>query len=107
MAEEITTEVGSKLLFENDQVKVWEFSMEPGEKGRLHRHATDYLMIQLTGDKVGAEFHPESKDEWGTEGWIEGDVVPGQVLYAKAGGVETPMNIGKVRFSEIIVELKK
>jgi hypothetical protein len=37
--------VGSKLLFENDRVRVWELRLAPGEREALHEHKHDYLMI--------------------------------------------------------------
>ena len=52
-------EVGTKLLFENDRVKVWELRLAPGEKERVHEHKRDYVMVQISGDRVAADFEPE------------------------------------------------
>jgi hypothetical protein len=30
-------EVGTKLVFENERVRVWEFTLQPGEKIDAHR----------------------------------------------------------------------
>jgi hypothetical protein len=38
-------QVGTTILFENDRVRVWEMTLEPGETCDLHRHRHDYLMI--------------------------------------------------------------
>jgi mannose-6-phosphate isomerase-like protein (cupin superfamily) len=35
--------VGSALLYENDQVKVWEVRLAPGERGPFHAHTHDYF----------------------------------------------------------------
>ena len=43
--------VGTKLLFENDRVKVWEMSLAPGEESDVHRHELDYVMVQVGGDR--------------------------------------------------------
>ena len=48
--------VGSKLLFENDRVRVWELRLEPGQREALHEHKLDYVMVQIDGDKVAGEF---------------------------------------------------
>lgn len=36
-------DVGTKLLFENDRVRVWEIVLEPGERAPFHRHEGDYF----------------------------------------------------------------
>lgn len=35
--------VGSALLYENDQVKVWEVRLAPGERGPFHAHTRNYF----------------------------------------------------------------
>jgi len=46
---EITTDVGTKLLFENDRVRVWDLRLQPGETTPMHRHECDYLYV-VVGD---------------------------------------------------------
>lgn len=36
-------EVGSRLLSENDRVRVWEIRLAPGERWHAHRHVLDYF----------------------------------------------------------------
>jgi quercetin dioxygenase-like cupin family protein len=36
-------QVGSRLLSENDRVRVWEIRLEPGERWHAHRHVLDYF----------------------------------------------------------------
>ncbi len=98
--------VGSKLLFENDRVRVWELRLAPGEREALHEHKHDYLMIQIEGDRVAGEFEPDSGGPWGGESYVEGEVANGVVLYAGRGGKERAHNVGEKPFYEIIVELK-
>lgn len=101
-------EVGSNLLFENERVAVWDMRLAPGQKEPVHEHKRDYLMIQISGDRVAADFEPECKGEWAAYAGqrLEADVVPGQVLYSGRGGVESAVNVGNEEFFEIIVELK-
>jgi beta-alanine degradation protein BauB len=99
--------IASKVLMENDKVRVWEMRLGPGEKSDLHRHELDYIMIQISGDKMAADFEPDSGGEWAGLEYVEGDVSPGNVLFAQAGGIETAVNIGKEEFYEIVVELKQ
>jgi hypothetical protein len=36
-------EVGSKLLFENEHVRVWDITLSPGERLPFHCHRTSYF----------------------------------------------------------------
>jgi beta-alanine degradation protein BauB len=100
--------VGTKLLLENDRVAVWELRLAPGEKERVHEHTRDYVMVQISGDRVAADFEPDSAGTWapyaGTR--YEAEVAPGQVFYGDRGGIESAVNIGDQPFFEIIIELK-
>jgi len=55
---------------------------------------------------MGAHFEPDSGGEWVGQSYVEGPIAPGQVLYAKRGGIETAENVGAEPFYEIVVELK-
>ena len=99
-------DIATKLLMENDRVRIWEMRLEPGEKSDLHRHENDYIMIQIAGDKMAADFEPDSGGPWGSLGRVEGDISPGNVIYAERGGIETAVNVGNETFYEIVVELK-
>ena len=105
---EIVGEVGTKKLFENDRVIVWEMRLAPGEKELVHEHKNDYLMVQIAGDRVAADFEPGCKGTWSEFAGqrLEGDVFNGNVLFAEKGGIEAAVNIGNEPFYEIIVELK-
>lgn len=100
-------DIATKVLFENERVRVWEMRLAPGQESDLHRHDNDYLMIQISGDKMSAVFEADSQDEWnGAElGQVDGDVVNGNVLFARAGGKERAINTGDEPFYEIVVEL--
>ena len=103
-------DIATKLLFENERVKVWEMKLAPGEQSPLHRHENDYVMIQLDGDTVSARFEPDSQDSFGgsslPDRTIEGEVAYGTVIWSERGGIETAINNGAKTFHEIVVELK-
>ena len=44
--------VATRLLLEDDNVKIWEMVLEPGEHSDLHRHDHDYYMVIMSGDHV-------------------------------------------------------
>jgi hypothetical protein len=44
-AAENNFEVATTLVFENDRIRVWEMSLEPGERIAFHCHRTPYFWI--------------------------------------------------------------
>jgi beta-alanine degradation protein BauB len=54
-ASDVSTRVGSKLLFENSEVRVWDFTLEPGEWSDFHRHEHDYVIVYVTDAELGLE----------------------------------------------------
>ena len=42
-------EVGTKLIFENERVRVWEFTLQPGETIEAHKHDHAYFFYPLEG----------------------------------------------------------
>ncbi len=102
--ERVLGDVGTGLLFENDRVRIWELRLEPGERGDVHRHALDYILVQIAGDRVAGVSEPDTEGPY--PGTTEGDVVPGGWFYIGKGGVETAVNIGEKPYYEILIELK-
>ena len=90
--------LGTRVLLENERVKIWEMQLEPGESSDLHQHTMDYVLCIVEGTSIDADPpHGET---------FHGRVQPGQVFYIKRGGIERAVNRGAARFREIIVELK-
>ena len=58
-------EVGTRLLYENDRVRVWDITLQPGERLPFHCHRTSYF------------YRCESGGRWRLR-TIEGDEVLGQ-----------------------------
>jgi beta-alanine degradation protein BauB len=42
-------DVGTSVLLENDQVKVWEIRLAPGERGPFHAHTRNYFWTVVDG----------------------------------------------------------
>ena len=40
--------VGGRLLLDNDQVRVWEIRLAPGERCCAHRHVLNYFWVAVT-----------------------------------------------------------
>ena len=97
--------VGTKVVFENEQVRVWVLRLAPGERSAVHRHDLDHLLIQIRGDRIAVE--PEPDAEGPHRDYLEADVIPGMVVHVPKGGIETAVNIGADPYYEVIVELKE
>ncbi len=41
-------QVGGRLLLDNDQVRVWEIRLAPGERYGAHRHVLNYFWVAVT-----------------------------------------------------------
>jgi beta-alanine degradation protein BauB len=42
-------EVGTRLWFENDRIRVWEIRLRPGERGPFHAHTRRYFWTVVDG----------------------------------------------------------
>jgi hypothetical protein len=104
MSERIMGDIGSKLLFEDDRVRVWELRLAPGESSAVHRHDLDHLLIQIAGDRIAVAPEPDSQGEF--REYLAAPTIPGAVVPMKRGGIETAINVGAEPYHEVIVELK-
>ena len=48
MQDHVSEQVGTELLFENDRVRVWSLTLQPGQASPRHRHERDYLFVHVT-----------------------------------------------------------
>ena len=103
MNDPLAIPLGQKLLIDNDRIRMWDMSLEPGEHSGMHRHDLDYMTIIIEGNRVAADGgSPDSK----YQGRFEVDVSPGIVHFVERGGVEDAVNTGTIRYREILIELK-
>jgi hypothetical protein len=96
--------VATRLLFENERVRVWEMDLEPGARSDTHEHALDYVLVQIDGDRIAARFEPDTAGTY--RDYVEGAVEPGKTRFIARGGIETAINVGTRRYREILIELK-
>ncbi len=95
--------VANTLLYEDDDVRIWEMKLEPGEHSDLHHHEHDYFLVIDSGDLV-AGIPPKD----GPMDFFVGKVPPqGNTVRVPKGGTEWALNIGKKTYHEILIELKK
>jgi quercetin dioxygenase-like cupin family protein len=91
-------DVGTRLLVENERVKIWEMDLAPGEASDLHRHELDYVLCIVEGESIDADAPGAAPYRIA--------VNPGDYFYVPRGGIERAVNRSAVRFREIIIELK-
>ena len=101
-ARQVTDAVGTRLLFENDRVRVWELRLAPGEETPFHRHSTDFLYVVIGDGELQTLFQDGTADP--PREMHDGDVrfreVPGESVHAAK-------NVGKTPWRNIVVELKR
>ncbi len=94
-------EVGTKLLYENEKVKVWEFALAPNEAIPMHTHRLDYLFHIYEGSTLEVSYPSAMKAEP-----QQLELKANDVRFVKKGGRHTARNVGKQRYVEVLVELK-
>jgi hypothetical protein len=91
--------IGTDLVFEDAQVRVWRIVLEPGEEAPRHTHELDYTSISVEGDLI---------ERLNDDGAVDRIAVrPGAFTrWHQSTRRHALRNVGAVRFSNVIVELK-
>ena len=97
--------IASKIVFEDDHVRIWTHHLEPGQAGPLHRHDLDYVIVDVEGDRIAADPLPGTGGDY--DEYIEAPVKRGRGSFLRAGGVERAINVGSTPYRTVIVELKQ
>lgn len=108
--------VGSEKVFENDEVIVWNFELQPGEETPVHTHERSYMWYAIAGAPLHI-FDEHGKDcgvfDVPTGGVFELKVQDGviEVMSEIGRGVKVPAthkarNIGPTAYREVLVEWK-
>lgn len=91
--------VGTSVVFENEQVRVWEVLLEPGEKQELHQHKLPYVIVAIEpGNNRITNIEGEVRDTHET---------PGHVVYQDSGQIHELHNVGTTRYRNRLVEIKQ
>ena len=101
-SEDVTDQVGSRLLFENDRVRVWDLCLQPGESTGQHCHSTDYFYVVIGGGELqgisadGTASPPREMQD----GEVHFRCVNGEDIHAA-------VNTGDRPWRNVVVELKE
>jgi quercetin dioxygenase-like cupin family protein len=93
--------VGSRILFEDDQVRIWDAEVAPGETLPIHLHDLDYVTVALTEGDV---------EVYEADGTVRsGHRMPGDVQVTKVGSGQKHVlkNVGTATYRNRIIELKQ
>ena len=98
----ISDAVGTRLLFENDRVRVWDLQLAAGESTGLHRHTHDFLYVVIGDGAFQTHYADGSADP--PRNMVDGEVrfreIPQPLVHA---GV----NVGEKPWRNIVIELKE
>lgn len=94
--------VANRVLFEDDNVRIWEMTLAPGEHSDLHHHVHDYYLVILSGDLV-AGVPPKSS---GADPFVGKIPAAGNTVGVPKGGTEWALNVGTKTYHEFLIELK-
>jgi quercetin dioxygenase-like cupin family protein len=91
--------IGDKVIFENESIRVWSFTVKPGGLKPMHRHDLPYLIVPVTPGRVEITTI-EGKSR-------EGEDALGSVIWQNWGETHQLRNLGDQPYQNILVELKK
>ncbi len=105
MATQPTEQVGTRLMFENERVRVWVLSLAPGESLAKHIHRNDYFFIVESGGLIRFA-NPDDESDY-QDVQFEDDQVTFRDV-GPAGKVDNRLtNIGTKRHRNYVIELKR
>jgi quercetin dioxygenase-like cupin family protein len=88
--------IGTKVLFEDDEIRVWKLDLPAGEATPIHEHEHDYVFVVVAGGSTET-IARDGSSERSTD--RRGDAV-----HHEAPLVHRLRNIGDSRYVNVIVE---
>ena len=97
--------IATEVVYEDDEVRIWNQVIPAGETLGRHRHDHDYVLVNVRGEgPLEVEFHDGTGGALGDGITLEPK--PGQAFLVERGHVETAHNRG-AEYRAILVELKR
>lgn len=110
-----TGDVGSRKIFEDDDIILWEFELAPGAKTPCHTHEHDYLFYVLAGTRLEV-YDADDRHLGGFDSptgatfalAVDGDeLVSTDDKGLRAPKTHSAVNAGPSAYREILVEKKR
>ena len=90
--------IGDRVLFENEHIRVWSITLDPGGKQPWHRHDLPYLIVPLTAGKNVMAFD---------DGRVRNtEEKPGEVIWREPGIPHELTNVGDWQYRNVLIEVK-
>jgi len=103
MSEELAP-IATTVIYEDDQVRIWNQVVPAGSTIEKHEHEHDYVLLNLSGEgPIDVRFHDGSGGELGDQ--LTFSPVPRTADFVAKGHVETAHNLGD-DYRAILVEFK-
>ena len=90
-------DIGPKMQFENNLVRLWDLVLAPGQSSSWHQHTNEYLFTVTRSGILLVECQDGSEQEK--------EYVLGQVVMGQKNSIHRVTNIGRDLYSNSIVEL--
>ena len=103
-AERRLGDVATKLLFENERVRIWEMRLGPGE--RATSTATTSTTCSCRSRATAWRWSPSPTAAAAIGTTSRPRSFPGNAIFIERGGIEKAKNVGKRAYREILIELK-
>ncbi len=98
--------IATEILYEDDQIRIWDQRLARGQKTAPHRHENDYVLVDVEGERIGVEPLPGHNNR-DFDRYLELPVRRGQVYFVEKGSVELAENIGAAAYRGVLVEFKR
>lgn len=96
--------IATRVIYEDDEVRVWDQVIPTGTTLERHRHDNDYALVTVRGGgTLKVEFHNDTGGKLGER--IELHPKRGEVMFIDKGHEETAHNEGE-EYRAILVEVK-
>ena len=114
---QVTDNLGTTKLYENDKINVWLFELEPGESTDMHTHRHSYLWFGIAGGPLDCHdvdgnplgiFDVPTDSIWDIKCNGDGTLT---VMSGEAKGTPFPAthvakNVGETTYRELLIEFK-
>lgn len=97
--------IATAVIYEDDQVRVWNQVIPAGGRIAKHEHTHDYFLVNISGDgPIAVDFHDGTGGKLGEK--FSFVPKPGTADLIRKGHIETAHNEG-AEYRSILVELKE
>jgi hypothetical protein len=105
MATPPTEQVGTRLMFEDERVRVWDLALAPGESLEKHIHRLDYCYIVASAGLIRFA-DPDNPGDFEDYQFVEDEVV--FIPVGAEGRVDNRLtNVGEKPHRNFVIEMKR